>query len=124
MAVAAEELRLAAANAADHAIAVELDLVQPVVALRHVGDQRRQLRQDLFRQRRLACALDGGGGDRGGGRRRTFSAYPRSRGCAVWVPHAVPRLRRRFQIPAAPHTWPVLLVGIIVPARSLTTRLP
>src|SRR5258708_28690655 len=101
MAVAAEELCLAAANAADHAIAVELDLVQPVVALRHVGDQRRQLRQDLFRQRRLACALDGGGVDRGGGRLRTFAAYPRSGAGAGPGPPAVARPPHPFPLAAA-----------------------
>src|SRR5260221_7115540 len=118
MAVAAEELRLAAADAADHAIAVELDLVQPVVALRHVGDQRRQLRQDLFRQRCLACVLDGGRVDPGGGRLRTFADYRRGRVGAGRVPHAVARLRHLFQITAAHHAGPVLLDDLVVAARS------
>src|SRR5260221_8782125 len=52
--VAGEQGRLAARQPRQDAIAVELDLVQPVVAARRVIDQRRQLRLGRARQRRLA----------------------------------------------------------------------
>ena len=46
LAIAADEPGLAIFEPADHSIAIKLDFVQPIAALRRTGDERRQLRFD------------------------------------------------------------------------------
>ena len=59
-----DQPHLAAIDARDRAIAVELDLVQPLLALGHPGRLRGQLRPELLRQRRFPGTLERRGLDR------------------------------------------------------------
>ena len=58
MAVAGQQAHLAAVEPCQNAVAIELDLVEPVATSRRLVDQRGQLRLGLGREVRLACTLD------------------------------------------------------------------
>src|SRR5690348_949230 len=69
LAVAAEKTRLAPVDPRDHTIAVEFDLMEPILTRRHRVGERRKLRCERARQFGSARAGNGGRIDRRGARR-------------------------------------------------------
>src|SRR6185369_5745913 len=66
MATPRDQLRLAILQACHEAVAIELDLVDPVAGGRHTRRQRRKLGWQLFRQSGSLCSGGNGCSSRGG----------------------------------------------------------